>query len=71
VAKTKRGRGKERSKKETRRKGREKRKTKKQKKARTIDVKRVAEKWEILNEEKEAAKSETEAKKLVLEKFHK
>ena len=28
------------------------------------------EKWEIWDEEEEAAKSETEAKKLVPEKFH-
>jgi len=31
----------------------------------------VAEEWKIWNEEKEAAKSEAEAKRLVLEKFHK
>jgi len=31
----------------------------------------VAEEWEIWDEEEEAAKSEAEAKKLVLEKFHK
>jgi len=36
-----------------------------------INVKRVAEEWEIWNEEEEAAKSEAEAKKLVLEKFYK
>jgi len=34
-------------------------------------VKRIAEKWEIWNEEEEVVKSEEEAKKLVLEKFHK
>jgi len=33
-------------------------------------MKRVAEEWEIWDEEEKAAKSEEEAKKLVLEKFH-
>ena len=36
-----------------------------------MEVKRVAEEWEIWDEEEEVAKSEAEAKKLVLEKFHK
>jgi len=36
-----------------------------------MEVKRVAEEWEIWNEEEEVAKSEAEAKKLVSEKFHK
>ena len=35
-----------------------------------VKVKRVAEKWEIWDEEEEAARSEEEAKKLVPEKFH-
>jgi len=35
-----------------------------------IEVKKVAEEWEIWDEEEEAAKSEAEAKKLVPEKFH-
>jgi len=35
-----------------------------------MEVKRVAEEWEIWDEEEEAAKSEAEAKKLVSEKFH-
>jgi len=35
-----------------------------------MEVKRVAEEWEIWDKEEEAAKSEAEAKKLVLEKFH-
>ena len=43
---------------------------KKQKKGKTIEVKRVAEEWEIWDEEEEVAKSEVEAKKLVSEKFH-
>ena len=36
-----------------------------------MEVKKVAEKWEIWEEDKEAARSEMEAKKLVPEKFHK
>ena len=36
-----------------------------------VEVKRVAEEWEIWNEKEEAARSEEEAKKLVPEKFHK
>ena len=48
----------------------EKEKKKKQKRGRTMEVKKVAEKWEIWDEEEEAVKSEAEAKKLVPEKFH-
>ncbi len=36
-----------------------------------MEVKRMVEEWEIWNEEEEAAKSEADARKLVLEKFHK
>ena len=36
-----------------------------------MEVKKVAEKWKIWDEEEEAARSEVEAKKLVPEKFHK
>ena len=36
-----------------------------------MEVKKVAEEWEIQNDEEEAARLEVEAKKLVLEKFHK
>ena len=36
----------------------------------TINIKRVAKEWEIWDEEKEAAKSEAEVKKLVPEKFY-
>ena len=46
-------------------------KQKKRKKEKTIDVKKVAEEWEIWDEEKEVARLEEEAKKLVPEKFHK
>ena len=53
------------------RKREETEKKKKQKKGKTIEVKKVAEMWEIWDEEEEVAKSEAEAKKLVLEKFHK
>jgi len=35
-----------------------------------MEVKRVAKEWEIWDEKEEAAKSEAEAKKLVLEQFH-
>jgi len=35
-----------------------------------VEVKRVAEEWEIWDEEEEAARLEKEARKLVLEKFH-
>jgi len=35
-----------------------------------MEVKRIAEEWEIWDEEEEAAKSETEAKKLVPEQFY-
>ena len=36
-----------------------------------MEVRKVAEEWEIWDEEKEAAKLEEEAKKLVPKKFHK
>ena len=35
-----------------------------------VEVKRVAEEWEIWDKEEKAARSEEEVKKLVLEKFH-
>ena len=35
-----------------------------------MEVRKVAEEWEIWDEEEEAAKSEAEARKLVPEKFH-
>jgi len=49
---------------------REKENKKKQKKGKTVEVRKVAEEWEIWDEEEEAAKSEAEARKLVPEKFH-
>ena len=49
----------------------EKKKKKKQKKGKTVEVRKVAEEWEIWNEEEEVVKSEVKAKKLVPEKFHK
>jgi len=73
VAEAKRGRKKERGGKETRREGAEKRKRKKKKKPkkeRTMEVKKMAEEWEIWDEEKEAAKLEEEAKKYVPLRFH-
>ena len=48
----------------------EKQKKRKLKRERIIEVKKIAEEWEIWDEEEEAAKSEAEAKKLVPEKFH-
>ena len=36
-----------------------------------MEVKKVAEKWEIWEEEEEVAKLEVETKKIVPEKFHK
>ena len=48
----------------------EKQKKRKPKKKRMMEVKRVAEEWEIWDEEEEATKSEAEAKKLVPEQFH-
>jgi len=48
----------------------ERQKKGKLKRERAIEVKRVAEEWEIWDEEEEAAKSEAEAKKLVPERFH-
>ncbi len=35
-----------------------------------MEVKKVAEEWEIWDKEEKVAKSEAEVKKLVLEKFH-
>jgi len=61
----------EEAKEEAEKKREEKDKKKKQKKGKTMEVKKVAEEWEIWDEEEEAAKSEAEAKKLVLEKFYK
>jgi len=61
----------EEAKEEAERKREEKDKRKKQKRGKMMEIKKVAEEWEIWDEEKEAAKSEAEAKKLVLEKFHK
>jgi len=36
-----------------------------------MKVKKIVEEWKIWDEEEEAAKSEKEAKRLVLERFHK
>jgi len=61
----------EEAKEEAGKKKEEKKKKKKQKKGKTMEVKKVAEEWEIWDEEEEAVKSEVEAKKMVPEKFHK
>jgi len=67
--------GKNRRKRKQRRKqersGRKRKREKKQKKGKTVEVKRVVEEWEIWDKEEEVARSETEAKKMVPEKFHK
>jgi len=55
---------------EAERKREEKDKRKKQKKGKPMEVKKVAEEWEIWDEKEEVAKSEAEAKKLVPERFH-
>ena len=59
----------ERRKKEIRRE--ERKKNKKPKKERKMEVQKVTEEWEIWDKEKEVAKLEVEAKKLVPERFHK
>jgi len=59
----------EEAKEEVRRKREEKEKKRKTK-GKTMEVKKVVEEWEIWDEEEEAIKSEEEAKRLVLEKFH-
>ena len=61
---------KEEAKEEVGRKREEKERKKKQKKGKIMEVKKVAEEWEIWDKEEEAARSEVEAKKLVLEQFH-
>ena len=61
----------EEAKEEVERKWKEKNRKKKQKKGKTMEIKRVAEEWEIWDEEEEAAKLEVEARKLVLERFYK
>ena len=62
---------KEKAKEEAGKKQEEKDKKKKQKKGKTIEIKKVTDEWEIWDENKEAAKSEAEVKKLVPEQFHK
>ena len=52
------------------RKEEKEKKKKKQKKRKTVEVRKIAEEWEIWDEEEEAAKLEAEARKLVPEKFH-
>jgi len=60
----------EEAKKEAEKRRKEKEKKKKQKKGKTMEIKKVAEEWEIWDEEEKMAKSEAETKKLVPEKFH-
>ena len=70
MAKTEEARSKRKSRKKKGRKG-GKIKEKKPKKEKTMEVKKVVEEQKIWDEEKKVARSETEAKKLVPEKFHK
>jgi len=60
----------EEAKEEAGKKREEKNKKRKQKKGKMIEVKKVAEEWEIWNKEEEAVRSEGEVKKMVPEKFH-
>jgi len=70
VAKTKERIKEREGRKETKREeAEEKKKKKKPKKKNTMEIKKMAKKWEIWDKEK-VTKSEEEAKKLVLEKFH-
>ena len=61
----------EEAKEEVGKKREERDRKRKQKKEKMVEVKRIAEEWKIWDEEEEAARSETEAKKLVLERFYK
>ena len=57
-----------------RKKRREKENQKKKKKTKEngiVEIKRVTEEWEILDEKEKTTKSEVETKKLVPERFHK
>ena len=65
------GVGKAKERRSKRRGWEEKEKKKKTNKRQETEVKRVVEEWEIWEEEEEAVKSETEAKKLVPERFYK
>ena len=58
------------AKEEAERKRKEKDRRRKQKKGKIVEVKRVAEEWEIWDKKEEVAKSEEEARKLVPGKFH-
>jgi len=49
---------------------REESEKRKQRGKKTVKIKRVAEEWEIWNEEEEVVRSEEEVKELVPEKFH-
>jgi len=55
---------------EARKKQKEEKKKRKQKKGKIVEVKKVAEKWEIWDEEEEIARLEEEVKKIVPEKFY-
>jgi len=48
----------------------EKKEKRKQKKEKMVEIKKVAEEWEIWDEKEEAARSEAKAKKMVPKKFY-
>jgi len=60
----------EEAKKEEGKKQKEREEKRKQRKGKTMEVKKVAEEWEIWDKEEEVVRSEEEAKKLNPEKFH-
>ena len=57
--------------KEEKEKRKEEKEKKRKKKGGMVEVRKMAEEWELWDEEEEAAKSEADAKKLVPEKFNK
>ena len=72
IAETKERRKKEGDKQEEKeRKKENQRKKKKTKESSIVEIKKVAEEWEIWDKEEEVAKSEAKVKKLVPKRFHK
>ena len=61
----------EEAKEEVGKKREEKEKRKRQKKGKTMELKKVVEKWEIWDKEEKATRSEEEVKKWVSERFYK
>ena len=65
------GKSRRRKRKKKRNEKRRNRRKEEKTKMRMIEVKKIAEEWEVWNERKEIAKSEEEAKKLVSLRFYK